>query len=197
MATDAPLGTSPILPSDARAARETGGWVLALGIVQVVVGTLAILMSFEATFATVVTIGVLALVGAGAQLVSVSTSRRWEGVVAHLLIAVLYAVFGLMALVRPELTAATLTLLLAVMLTVGGVFRILMAASARYPDWGWAVLGGAVSVLLGAMIWRAWPEVSLWLIGLFVGIDLIVIGWTWVAVGLTLRRAAREAAPTA
>src|SRR5205823_13111163 len=107
----------------ARAARGTGGWVLALGVVQVVIGTLAVLMSVTATFATVIMIGVFALVGAGAQMVSVFSSRRWEGAVGHLLIALLYAAFGLMALMRPELAATTLTLLLAVMLVVGGIFR--------------------------------------------------------------------------
>jgi len=49
-------------------------------------------------------------------------------------------------------------------------------------------------VLLGVLIWQGWPETGLWVIGLFVGIDLILIGRTWVAVGRTLRRAARPAA---
>jgi uncharacterized membrane protein HdeD (DUF308 family) len=195
MATGVPIGSPQVLPDEARAARQTWGWVLTLGAVQVVLGTLAVVMSFVATFATVVTIGVFALIGAGAQLASVFSSRRWEGVLTHLLVALLYAAFGLMAILRPELTAATLTLILAVMLIVGGVFRIVMAASARFHDWGWAALGGALSVLLGALIWQGWPGTGLWVIGLFVGIDLILIGWTWVAVGLTLRRLSREPAP--
>jgi len=197
MASDVPIGTPRTLPDDARAARQAGGWVVALGIIQVVVGVLAVLMAVAATFATMIAIGVVALVGAAAQLVSVFTSRQWEGVVAHLLIALLYGAFGLVTLANPGLAAATLTLLLAVMLVVGGVFRIVMAASARFHDWGWAVFGGVLSVLLGVLIGAGWPEASLWVIGLFVGIDLIFIGWTWVAVGLTLRRLAREAAPAA
>ena len=192
MATDIPLEPSRGLAAETRAAaRQGAGWAIALGVIQVIVGTLAVLMAFTATYATVIVIGVLALFGAGGQLASVFASRHWQGVLLHLLVAILYAAFGLITITNPELAATTLTLLLAVMLIVGGLFRVFVAAGARFHDWGWAALSGVISVLLGVLIWSGWPETSLWVIGLFVGIDLIFIGWTWVAVGLTLRRVAR------
>jgi uncharacterized membrane protein HdeD (DUF308 family) len=197
MATGIPFGPSRDLSAETRVARPNWGRVLALGIVQIVVGTLAVLMAFTATFATVIAIGVLALFGAGGQLASVFASRHWQGVLLHLLVAVLYAAFGLITIARPELAATTLTLLLAVMLIVGGLFRVFVAAGARFHDWGWAAIGGAISVLLGVLIWQGWPGTGLWVLGLFVGIDLIFIGWTWVAVGLTLRRLSPPTAPGA
>jgi uncharacterized membrane protein HdeD (DUF308 family) len=194
MATDIPLGPPRDLPAETRtAAREGAGWVIALGVIQVIVGTVAVLLAIPATYVTVIMVGVLALLGAVSQFVSVFLSRRWQGVLLHLLVAILYGAVGLITIAQPTLAATTLTLLLAVMLIVGGLFRVFVAAGARFHDWGWALLSGAISVLLGVLIWSGWPATSLWVIGLFVGIDLIFIGWTWVAVGLTLRRVTRTA----
>jgi len=47
-----------------------------------------------------------------------------------------------------------------------------------FPHWGWTLAGGAINLILGILIWQQWPEAALWVIGLFVGIDLIFTGWT-------------------
>jgi uncharacterized membrane protein HdeD (DUF308 family) len=36
------------------------------------------------------------------------------------------------------------------------------------------------------LIWNGWPGTSLWVIGLFVGIDLLFHGWSWVILALTV-----------
>ncbi len=168
--------------------RSNWGWFLALGILLIVVGLLAVSMTFAAGLATVTVLGVLALVGAGVEFASAIWSRRWEGVLLHLLIGVLYAVFGFLLLSRPGLALATLTLLVAALFLIGGIFRIVIAASARFHGWGWAVAGGVLSVLLGVLIWQDWPASTVWAVGLLVGIDLLFTGWTWVVLALGLRR---------
>ncbi|MDB5306764.1 MAG: acid-resistance rane protein [Gemmataceae bacterium] len=171
----------------AEAVRRTWGWLMALGIMQIVAGTIAVLMSVAATLATMIVLGILALIGAGAEIASVFWSRRWEEGLVHLVIGMLYGAFGILVLAHPGLAAVTLTLILAVMLIAGGLFRVVLAAASRFHGWGWVVLGGVVSVLLGGLIWANWPEASLWVIGLFVGIDLIFLGWKWVAIALAIR----------
>src|SRR5881392_358899 len=55
MATDIPIGPSRDLPSETRAAARRGaGWVIALGVIQVVVGTAAVLLAIPATYVTVI-----------------------------------------------------------------------------------------------------------------------------------------------
>ena len=78
---------------------------------------------------------------------------------------------------------------------VGGIFRVVIAAAVRFQNWGWAVVGGLLSIVLGVMIWQDWPESSVWAVGLLVGIDLIFTGWTWVALALGLRTLPRPTAP--
>jgi uncharacterized membrane protein HdeD (DUF308 family) len=187
MAADFRADLPPAPPSAVAALRHNWGWFLALGIIQLIGGFVALTFTVMATEVTVVLIGCLALVGAVAELASIFWVRRWGEGALHVLIALLYAAFGVVVLANPGLAMVTLTLVLAVMLFVGGVFRIGVAAAARFHGWGWAVLSGVVSILLGAMVWAGWPESSLWVIGLFVGIDLIFMGAKWVAVAMAVR----------
>jgi uncharacterized membrane protein HdeD (DUF308 family) len=44
-------------------------------------------------------------------------------------------------------------------------------------------------------IWRQWPLSGLWVIGLFVGIEMLFSGLSWVMLGLALRSARKSAVP--
>ena len=61
---------------------------------------------------------------------------------------------------------------------VGGIFKIVAALSYRFAAWGWSLAGGIIDVILGLMIWQEWPASGLWVIGLFVGINLLFRGST-------------------
>jgi uncharacterized membrane protein HdeD (DUF308 family) len=187
VATDPRPDPAPGTYPGFRALRDNWGWLLALGLVEVAVGMAALVMTVTATLATVIVLGVLALVGAAGEVLSVFWARRIEEGLVHLLIGLLYGAFGVLVLANPGVAAVTLTLLLAVMLIAGGLVRVVIALAARFRGWGWALAGGLVSVLLGGLIWAGWPEASLWVIGTFVGIDLIFIGWHWVALALAAR----------
>lgn len=162
-------------------------WLLALGIVLVVVGTLAIGAPFIASLATALTIGALLLVGGAAQLVGSFWTRDWSGFFLMFLMGVLYIVVGLLFLEQPISALEALTLLLACALIVSGIFRIVGSLMSRFPQWGWVFVGGVINLLLGIMIWRQWPFTGLWVIGLFVGIDMIFNGWTWIMLALRLK----------
>jgi uncharacterized membrane protein HdeD (DUF308 family) len=57
----------------------------------------------------------------------------------------------------------------------------------RYQNWGWLLLHGVINLLLGVLIWRQWPLSGLWVIGLFVGIDMIFNGWSLVMLSLAAK----------
>ncbi len=75
--------------------------------------------------------------------------------------------------------------------------RVALAVSSRHPGWGWGLFSGAVSAFLGMLIWRSWPESSLWVIGLFVCIDMIFRGWNYVMLAMVARKGAQVVAPEA
>src|ERR1700681_1308530 len=167
--------------------RKRWGWFLALGILLVVLGMIALGSSVFMTLATMVFVGWLMIVSGVFQAVHAFTCKGWSGFFIDLLTGLLYTVVGFMIVANPAATAITLTLLIAILLIFGGVFRIAVALSVRYPNWLWLLLHGVINLILGIMIWQQWPLDGLWVIGLFVGIDMIFNGWSLVMLGLAAK----------
>jgi uncharacterized membrane protein HdeD (DUF308 family) len=174
--------------SDERADLRRVWWAfLVLGLVSVLVGLLAISSAFVATMASVVVFGVLLLVEGVSEVVHAVMVRNWRGFALHLLAATLYLLVGLFLLEDPVRAAAVVTLLISASFFVGGLLRIVFSLAVRFPAWGWVLLTGAVDLILGIFLWTHWPEASLWLIGLLVGIDLLFHGWSWLFLALSVR----------
>lgn len=167
--------------------RKNWFWLLILGISLIIVGLVAMSSSFIATLATVVMLGTLFLIGGAVEVVNAFWARRWRGFWMHMLAGILYVVFGFLLVEHPLASAAFFTLMLAAGLLIGGLFRILIALMERFHGWGWVLVNGLISLVLGVMIWRGWPDTALWVIGLFVGIDMLFAGWSWVMTALAIR----------
>jgi uncharacterized membrane protein HdeD (DUF308 family) len=176
------------LEVDEFAARHRLWWqILILGLVSIVFGFLAISSTFVATMASVVVFGVLLMIAGFSEVLHALMVRSTKGFALHLLAAALYLIVGLVMLEDPVRAAAVLTLLIAASFFVGGLLRILFSIVIRFPAWPWVLLHGVIDMILGGVILSGWPESSLWVIGLFVGIDLLFHGWSWVTLGLALR----------
>lgn len=189
------MSTGPGYPEIRRALRHEleairGQWIwlLVLGIVLVVAGTLAVGAPLVASLATALFLGVMLLIGGVGQLVGSFWTREWSGFFLMLLMGLLYVVVGLLFLNRPVSALEALTLLLACALMVGGAFRIVGSLMHRFPHWGWICAGGVLNLILGILIWQQWPLSGFWVIGLFVGIDMMFNGWTWIMLALRLKR---------
>jgi uncharacterized membrane protein HdeD (DUF308 family) len=170
-------------------------WFLILGILLMLVGMVAMGSTFIATLASVMVFGFLLLAGGTVQVVNAFLARTWRGFFVHLLAGTLQLIVGMLMLERPEEVATGLTLLLAAAFLAGGSIRIVITLLDRFPGWPWVLLNGVVTLLLGILIWRQWPESSMWVIGLFVGIDLLFSGWSWVMLGLLVRAAGPAVPP--
>jgi uncharacterized membrane protein HdeD (DUF308 family) len=167
--------------------RRNWGWLLALGIALLVAGIVAIAYPAFTTLGTITIFGVLLVCGGAVEAASAIWARRWGGFVLHLLHGLLYLFVGIVILERPALGAVGYTLMLAVFFVAGGLVRIVLALSRHHSGWGWNVLSGIVTLALGLLIWRDFPESALWVIGTFVGIDLLFNGWSWVMLALAVR----------
>jgi len=171
------------------AAVQEHWWVfLILGIGLAVLGTVALASAPFVTLAAVALFGIVMVVGGIAQVVSGFWAGRWSGFLLHMLLGVLYVIVGYILVDRPVEAAGGLTLLIAAFLIVAGIVRIVVAMSERFPDWGWSLLNGIVTLLLGLLIYRGWPISGLLAIGLFIGIEMIFNGWFWIMLAFSLRR---------
>src|SRR5262249_35954147 len=149
---------------------------LALGVLSVVVGLLAISSNFIATLLSVKVFGWLLVIAGITEVVHAIMVCHLRSFALHLLAAALYLLTGLFMLEDPIRAAAVLTLLLAASFIVGGFLRVVFSLVVRFPAWSWVFLNGMVDLVLGFLIWNGLPESSLSVIGLFVGIDLLFHG---------------------
>lgn len=166
--------------------RSRWGWLLALGILMVVIGVIALYYTPHATVGTVLVFGWLLIISGVIETVHAFRVRKWGGMAMHLLGGILGVLIGMLVVTHPVVGALALTLLFAAFFTVMGVFRIITAISMRFPNWGWAVFDGIVTLALGVLVWAQWPSSGLWFIGMAVGISLILRGWTDIMMAMTV-----------
>ena len=170
--------------------RKKWGWFVALGILLIVLGSVAIGSSVLMTLATMVFVGWLMIAGGVIEAIHAFSCKKWGGFFVDLLTGILYSVAGFMIVANPGVTAVALTLLIAMLLIFGGIFRIVVAIVIRFQNWVWLLLHGVINLILGISIWRNWPLSGLWVIGLFVGIDMIFNGWSLVMLGFAAKNVA-------
>lgn len=169
--------------------RAKWGWIVALGVVFLIAGFIALGSAVAATASAVMIIGIMMIMGGVAEIVAAFSVKGWGKFAVWMLLGLLYVGAGIIALMNPFAAATILTLMLGAALMFGGVLRIFLAFSMKSAGkpWGWVVVSGLVTLLLGAMIIAQWPASSFFVLGIFLGIDLIFIGSGWVTMGLALK----------
>ncbi|WP_132955461.1 HdeD family acid-resistance protein [Rhizobium sp. BK251] len=163
-------------------------WFVILGVLLLICGGIAFGNLLVATVVSVYYVGALMLVGGIIHLIQAFQVRGWEHVLFWSLSALLYLLAGLFTFMNPILASAALTLFLAIALLAAGLFRVWVGLRLRpHKGWGWIVTGGVVTVLAGFVIALGWPVNSLWILGLFLAIDLVFQGWALIAFGFGIR----------
>lgn len=162
-------------------------WFLALGLSLVVLGVVCILGAATASLITELALGWLLLLAGVLALVQAFRTRSWAGFLLYVLAASLRGAVGILLIRFPVAGELSLTLLIAAVLIVGGMFRGIGAATLRFPQWGWAVASGFVSLAVGLVLLVQLESASLWFLGMAVGVDFIFEGAGLVALSAGLR----------
>lgn len=168
--------------------RNNWGWFVALGVLSVIAGLLALGNLMLGTVASVLFIGAMMAVTGIAHIVHAFQVRAWGAFLVWLLTGILYTAAALMIAYNPVLGATVFTLFVGVILIASGVMRIIVSFSMRQePGWVWMLVAGLVTLLLGLIIAAHWPVDSLWVLGMFLGIDLLFTGVALVMLGFRLK----------
>lgn len=176
------------LPFDHNLERNWG-WLLGLGILFIILGCVGMGMLVSLTLVSVLFLGVLISIAGIFQLIDVFKSKYWKGAIWHALVALLYLFAGASIFYDPVLASTVITALIAWILITIGIVRIIMALSLKHArGWGWWFLAGILAIILGCLILMQWPWSSLWVIGLFIAIELMFNGWTYVFVALAVKK---------
>jgi len=153
--------------------RKSWSRFLLLGILLMILGAVCIVKAQTATTFSILALGWVLAISAVFWLINAFHAWGWGGFFIYLLNAVIRGVTGYLLIRHPDAGAVGVTMLLAVLFIVGGLFRTVGAGVIHFPWWGWMVLSGLVSIGLGVYILAIWATASTFFIGIAIGVDLI------------------------
>ena len=180
--------TATSRPPELAPLRAKWGWIVALGVIYVIAGLIALGSVVMATVVSVFVVGIMMLIAGVAEVINAFQVKSWGRFLFWLLLGALYIVAGFVTFENPLLAAAVLTLILGIALVISGIMRIILAFSVQEGvPWIWIVVSGIITLLLGLVILAHWPVSSLYVLGLFLGIDLVFAGAGWIGLGFGLR----------
>ncbi len=172
------------------------GWLLALGILMLVTGSIGLVQSVAMTLVTVLFFGAIIIVNGTFALVQTIMDReeKWRGKMVHVLLGVLYIGAGALILMNPMAASAALTLFLGGIFLAMGIIRIVYGLRLRKLGWKWVmpVVIGVVDILFAIILGISWPISGLWVIGIMVSIELLMYGWMLTFTALAVRKMAKQ-----
>jgi uncharacterized membrane protein HdeD (DUF308 family) len=152
-------------------------WYLVQGGLMVLGGILALVYPAMASFAAVFLLGCV-LIGSGVvQGISLIDARQVPHFWLQLVSVVLSVIVGVLLIRHRAAGLLVLTLLLLVYFMVEGISKVIFSLTIRpFPNWGWVLASGIVTILIAFYLWASLPVTAIWLLGLLLGIQLICEG---------------------
>jgi uncharacterized membrane protein HdeD (DUF308 family) len=167
-------------------------WVFALGVLSLILGFIGLGMEVGLTFVSMIFFSILLAVAGISHFAEAFQNKHWQGAIWQWLVGIFYLIAAGIVFYDPFLASTVITAFLAFSLIFIGISRLIMAFQMKgYTGWWWMIIAGLSALILGILILMHWPYSGLWVIGMFITIELIINGWTYIFVGLALRRAAK------
>lgn len=172
----------------AQHAHKHAGWIVALGVVTVIAGVLAIAAPFLSGASVSVFLGFALVIGGVARLMGAFHAGSFGAGTLAFIGGALTLVLGMIMVFRPGVGLAAMTLILGVYLLVDGIFGTVLAFHVK-PEKGWGsmLFSAGMGVLLGIMLLKEWPVSGLWAIGTLVGVNLLFAGFSIISIGTAAR----------
>jgi uncharacterized membrane protein HdeD (DUF308 family) len=159
-------------------------WLIVFGVLLVVLGGLAFASVVMATIVSVYFVAITMAMAGAAEIALGLRSSAPRRKLTWVLLGILYVGAGLFAFFNPLLAAGVLTLLLGASLAGAGVVRLFLSFQMQsHSRWWWMAFSAVVTLLLGIMVLAQWPASSLYILGVFLSVDLIFAGACWVTIG--------------
>lgn len=179
-----------LLEQEFRHLRRDWWWLFLYGVLLVICGMAAIIFPAISTVIAMIVLAVVLIIAGVATIIHAFWAGKWSGMLGQLFVGILYLVLGIMIQDKPIQAGLTLTLIIAAFFIVVGGFRIVSSLAIRFPYWGWSLLNGIITFLLGLVIYRLFEHgpkaADLWVLGLLIGIEMLFHGWTWIMLSLAV-----------
>ena len=172
--------------NEGRSATEHLHW---LGIALIALGVAAVLAPVVAGSALVIVIGFILLFAGAVPIVRELKAGASKDRTAGLILGIITALTGIAIIGHPLFGLKFLTLLLVGYFVAEGVWKIVVSFRyKRASGWKWLLASGALSLVLGLLIWNQWPVSGMWAVGVLVGVNLLGTGLSLVTLASTLNK---------
>ena len=170
--------------------KSRAGWGIFLGIVTAALGVLLIVYPLFAATVTTIFIGCILLIVGVVDIVLALRAHKAGTFFLRLLLGVVYGLGGLLLLFNPHWGVAVLTVVLGVMLLFeAGAATALAFEVKPLSGWGWLLFNAVITAILGFLILAHLPASAVWAIGTLVGVAILVLGISRIAISARLRQA--------
>jgi len=156
---------------------------LAEGVFFIFLGLCAMLVPQFFTVAIVVFLGWILLFGGIVHVSRAFVFDNMPGFGWWMFMGILQVIVGYLFITKPVAGALTLTMLMTVFFALEGIAKMSLALMMRpLANWGFILFSGITALVFALIIWISWSESAHWLLGLFLGINMIFLGWSLVKI---------------
>lgn len=183
-------------PSSAitQSVRDNWVWFLILGIVLIIGGLFAIAAPLASSIAVALVLAIVLAVGGVVQIFQAFKVQSWSGFFWQLIVGLAALLGGIAVYAHPMVGTLALTLVVAIVFLVQGIFQLLLGLKLRPRDgWGWIIAAGVISLLAALMIFTRFPVSGTYVLGILAGISITFNGWSYIAIALAAKNAGNTA----
>lgn len=171
--------------------RQASHWIFWIGVALTVLGAAAVIFPMFATLVATLFVGWMILLSGAVGLAGAFSIHGAGPFFGSLVLALLSIAAGIFLLVNPLAGEVALTLMLGMLFMLQGAFEIFFAFEMRpFSGWTGMLVAGLLSVAAALVIIAAWPGISLFVLGLLIGINFISSGIGYIIVSRRLKPAA-------
>jgi len=181
------MSIADVFAAEIAEVRKSWGWYLLIGILLMVLGATCIVKAQTATAFSILVLGWILVISGVFWLVNAFLTFNWSLFFLCLLNALIRGGVGYLLIRHPNAGAEGVTMALAILFIVGGLFRTIAASAIKFPQWWLMVLAGLVSVGLGVFVIMNWSATSTFFVGIVIGVDLIFDGGALTALAGSIR----------
>lgn len=165
-------------------------WFVALGVVLILCGILAIGLPAISKVAASTVLGAALAVAGIVKIIQALQAKQWSGFVWQELTGAVELVGGILIYFNPLKGALAIALLIALVLFIQGVGQSAIAFKMRpHAGWRWLLASGLVAFLASAAVAIKLPYVLAYPPGVIAGISLLVAGCAYLAIAFAVRGA--------
>lgn len=164
-------------------------WTIAMGVVSVLSGLLALVFTGLTSLFTAIAIGWFYIFSGIALIIVAFRMRKVGGFWSPFIFGILFVIGGICIVSRPLINMEILTLLIAMMMLVTGISKLVSCFIEKFKNKGMLFFSAVISIICGLMILFSWPFSGFWVLGTLVGVDLIFWGSAMISFASMAKKA--------